>query len=173
VSYAVYPSYKPSGVEWLSDVPEHWRLLPLFAVANERTESNSGMRESNLLSLSYGQIVRKDINTAEGLLPESFETYQVVHADDIVFRLTDLQNDKRSLRSARVNETGIITSAYLAVKLREQDSHFYHHLFRAYDSFKVYYSMGGGLRQSMKWDDMKRLPLLVPPLAEQQAIASF
>ena len=24
VKLAPYPSYKPSGVEWLGDVPEHW-----------------------------------------------------------------------------------------------------------------------------------------------------
>ena len=23
-----YPVYRPSGVEWLGDVPEHWRVLP-------------------------------------------------------------------------------------------------------------------------------------------------
>ncbi|NLF42484.1 MAG: hypothetical protein GX587_07295 [Bacteroidales bacterium] len=24
-----YPKYKPSGVEWLGDVPEHWEVMPL------------------------------------------------------------------------------------------------------------------------------------------------
>ncbi len=24
-----YPSYKDSGVEWLGEVPEHWKVLPL------------------------------------------------------------------------------------------------------------------------------------------------
>ena len=33
--------------------------------------------------------------------------------------------------------------------------------------------MGGGLRQSMKFEDMKRLPLLIPPLEEQTQIANF
>ena len=33
--------------------------------------------------------------------------------------------------------------------------------------------MGGGLRQSMKFSDIKRMPVLVPPLVEQVAIATF
>ena len=33
--------------------------------------------------------------------------------------------------------------------------------------------MGGGLRQSMKFEEMRRLPILVPPLSEQQKIAQF
>ena len=33
--------------------------------------------------------------------------------------------------------------------------------------------MGGGLRQSMKFEEMRRLPILVPSLEEQQKIANF
>lgn len=28
-----YPKYKPSGVEWIGDVPEHWKVLPLRRLA--------------------------------------------------------------------------------------------------------------------------------------------
>ena len=173
MSFPRYPKYKPSGVEWLKDVPEHWEVKPLCGCASERCESNKGMIEDNLLSLSYGRIVQKDMSSNDGLLPESFETYQIVRRGDIVFRLTDLQNDKRSLRSAMVEEDGIITSAYLAVKPESAGSRFLAHLFRAYDATKVFYSMGGGLRQSMKYADVKRLPTLLPPPGEQTAIAAF
>lgn len=148
-------------------------MMPFFTHAQERKEPNKGMLESNLLSLSYGRIVPKDINTDEGLLPESFESYQIVHPDDIVFRLTDLQNDKRSLRSAICKELGIITSAYLVVSTQGLDSNYLNYLMRSYDVMKVFYSMGGGMRQSMKFDDIKRLPLIVPTTLEQSAIADF
>src|ERR1039457_2131912 len=167
-----YAKYKYSGVEWLGEVPEHWELLPLFSVADERNESNRGMLEDNLLSLSYGRIIQKDIDSNDGLLPESFETYQIVHPDDIVFRLTDLQNDKRSLRTAIVDQRGIITSAYLALAPKKLQPQFINYLLRAYDVTKVFYSMGGGLRQSLKFSDVKRLPILVPHPREQCEIAT-
>jgi type I restriction enzyme S subunit len=154
-------------------VPEHWQIKPLLAVARERCESNEGMIESNLLSLSYGRIVPKDIEANDGLLPESFETYQLVHPGDIVFRLTDLQNDKRSLRTAIATERGIITSAYLVAQPAEMMAEYLAALLRAYDVAKVFYSMGGGLRQSMKFSDLKRLPVLVPPAEEQAEIIAF
>jgi len=44
---------------------------------------------------------------------------------------------------------------------------------RAIDQMKVFYSMGGGLRQSIGYGDLKRLPVLIPDLAEQRAIADF
>lgn len=168
-----YSKYKDSGVDWVGAVPDHWEVKPLFGLATERDESNFGMLEDNLLSLSYGRIVQKDMESNDGLLPESFETYQIVHPGDIVFRLTDLQNDKRSLRTAVVGQRGIITSAYLAVMPDKIQSQFFHYLLRAYDLTKVFYSMGGGLRQSMNFSDVKRLPILAPPPFEQFRIAAF
>jgi type I restriction enzyme S subunit len=128
-----------------------------------------------LLSLSYGRIIEKDIDSSEGLLPESFETYQIVQPNDMVFRFTDLQNDQRSLRSALVKDKGIITSAYLAFRPNEQVlvPRFLDYLMRAYDLSKVFYPLGGGVRQSLKFDDVKRLGIIVPPLDEQMAIADF
>lgn len=173
MSFPSYDAYRPSDVPWLDDLPSHWEVTPLLRVVDECRESNAGMQESNLLSLSYGRIVRKDINANDGLLPESFETYQIIHADNIVLRLTDLQNDKRSLRSAIVEEKGIITSAYLALRVHSAVPRFLHYLLRAYDSMKVFYSMGGGLRQSMKFSDLRRMPVIAPPAEEQAAIATF
>jgi type I restriction enzyme S subunit len=168
-----YPLYKKSGISWYEDIPQDWDVQPLFALAFECSSSNKGMIENNLLSLSYGKVITKDINSNDGLLPESFETYQVVESNDIVLRLTDLQNDKRSLRSALVKERGIITSAYLAIRPRKIDVHYLNYLLRAYDLTKVFYSMGGGLRQSMKFSDVKRLPLILPSLLEQKIIVKF
>lgn len=173
MSFPRYPTYKDSGAEWLGEVPTHWAVTTFYGSVVERSEPNKGMCEDNLLSLSYGRIVRKDITSNDGLLPESFETYQIVRPGDIVLRLTDLQNDKRSLRSALVEETGIITSAYLAVTPRGASSKFVSYLFRAYDTSRVFYSMGGGLRQSMKFADLKRMPMLRPPPLEQTQIAAF
>ncbi|MFJ4248718.1 restriction endonuclease subunit S [Pseudomonas sp. NPDC089741] len=173
MTFPAYPVYKDSGVEWLGGVPEHWVEKPFFSLLSERNESNAGMKQNNLLSLSYGRIINKDINSLEGLLPASFEIYQVVYPGDIVFRLTDLQNDKKSLRSAVVRTPGIITSAYLAVICRKILPEFANHLFRAYDNIKVFYSMGGGLRQSMKYSDMKWLPIFLPNEREQAQIARF
>lgn len=164
---------RDSTLGWLGLIPEAWELKPFFTVCSELNNKNKGMKESNLLSLSYGNIVLKDIDSNEGLLPESFEGYQIVEPDDLVFRFTDLQNDQRSLRSAISQHSGIITSAYLAVRPVDAIPKFLAYLMRAYDQLKVFYSMGGGLRQAMNFQDVKRLPLPIPPLDEQQVIVEF
>lgn len=160
-----------SGVEWIGQIPANWSVRPLFSAAKEVYRSNKGMVESNLLSLSYGKVVRRDINAGEGLLPDSFETYQIIEDGEIVMRLTDLQNDQKSLRTALATERGIVTSAYIVIRPSDSlNSEYLAHLMRAYDIQKVFYSMGGGMRQSMKFSDLRRLPLLIPSLQEQKAI---
>lgn len=173
MSFPRYSEYKNDAPEWIESIPINWSISPLYAVVNECNQSNLGMIENNLLSLSYGQIVNKDITSNDGLLPESFETYQIVDRNDIVLRLTDLQNDKRSLRSAKVTERGIITSAYLAIRPKGIHPNYLSYLLRSYDLSKVFYSMGGGLRQSMKFIDLKRLPILIPSPTEQKLITHF
>lgn len=165
---------KNSGIEWIGEIPENWEVNYFSCLFSEHKERNEGMKETNLLSLSYGKIVRKNIDDNEGLLPMSFETYNVVYKDNIIFRLTDLQNDKRSLRTAICKEKGIITSAYIAVKLKESESSNYmQYLFYSYDICKVFYGLGAGIRQGMNYKDLKKMPVLIPPIDEQQKIADY
>ena len=74
MSFQRYPKYKPSGVDWLGEVPEHWAVRPMYSIVIERSESNTSLLVENLLSLSYGRIVPTDITSNDGLLPESFTT---------------------------------------------------------------------------------------------------
>ena len=163
---------KDSGVEWLGEVPEDWEVKRFGYIFTENKKKNIGLIETNVLSLSYGNIKEKNIDDNKGLLPESFETYQIIEPNDIVFRFTDLQNDKRSLRNAISKYHGIITSAYIGVKTKE-NADFYNYLFRAYDLQKVFYSMGDGMRQSLKMDELNKMPIVLPKIEAQERIVKF
>jgi len=104
---------KDSGVEWIGEIPEHWEVKPGLCFFSENKRKNIGMIEDIVLSLSYGKIVIKPPEKLVGLVPESFETYQLVEPGDIIIRCMDLQNDKTSLRTGISRDNGIITSAYL------------------------------------------------------------
>ncbi|KKJ27451.1 restriction endonuclease subunit S [Enterobacter hormaechei] len=172
--YKAYPEYKDSGVEWIDSIPSYWEVKPTFALCDASTQKNIDGAESNVLSLSYGNIIPRDVETNFGLLPESFNTYQVISCGNVILRLTDLQNDKNSLRVGLAKQKGIITSAYLKLKANSDiNPNFLYRLLHSYDTTKVFYGMGGGLRQSMKFEDFRRLPLLLPPYEEQIKISAF
>ena len=155
--------------------PNGWRFGKLNRVLKVRKgHKNKGMIEDNLLSLSYGHIVKKDISTTDGLLPESFETYQIVDPGNIIMRLTDLQNDKRSLRQGLVRQRGIITSAYDALEVNGvHEPRYWDYALLALDLAKYYYSLGGGVRQSIKFADFSNEWIVYSDLATQKAIADF
>lgn len=169
-----YDTYKDSGIAWIGEIPGEWRVDILSLHLYDHCLYNDHLKENNLLSLSYGRIIRKDINTKEGLLPSSFNRYNIIDKGDIVLRLTDLQNDKKSLRTGLCKERGIITSAYLTLRNRGyDDSSFLHYLLHTYDLCKVFYGMGNGVRQGMNYSDVRKFKIPCPPLFVQQSISSF
>lgn len=164
---------KDSGIEWVGNIPAHWDVRPLYYYFAERKKKNYLGQEQNLLSLSYGKVIRKDINTSEGLLPDSFNGYNIIEPGDIVLRLTDLQNDKRSLRTGLVKEHGIITSAYVTLKAaKEVVPEYFHYLLHAYDVMKVLYNMGNGVRQGLNYSELSKMHIVAPPFDEQKNIAA-
>lgn len=169
-----YPAYKESGVPWLGDVPEHWEKGPGFAAFRQKKVKNVGLKEQTVLSLSYGRIVIKPQDKLHGLVPESFETYQIVDPGDIIIRSTDLQNDWTSLRVGLVRDRGIITSAYLCFKTTDKLLPEYgYQMLHAFDLMKIFYGMGSGLRQNLDFSDFKRMVTFIPPKDEQTAIVRF
>ena len=169
-----YESYKDSGVEWLGKIPSQWELTIGMNVFRENKRDNKGMKEKTVLSLSYGQIIIKPEEKLVGLVPESFENYQIVEPNDIIIRCTDLQNDQTSLRTGLAKDKGIITSAYLNLKvINNHSAKFLHYYLHTLDITKVLYKFGSGLRQNLSFLDFKRLPIIDIPLSEQQKIAQF
>ena len=171
----VYDQYKSSSEKWMPQIPAHWQTVFLSSLFDEHKLKNVGMISTNLLSLSYGRIIRKDINGKSGLLPESFETYNVIQPNDIVLRLTDLQNDHRSLRTGLSRDEGIVTSAYVTLRRRSEkiNAAYYRYYLHVFDLHKGFYGMGNGVRQSLSFDGIKKLTLLVPTDDEQKKIVEF
>lgn len=166
---------KDSGVEWIGMIPESWNVVQLSSLFYEHKCKNLGMKATNLLSLSYGTIKRKNIATCDGLLPESFEGYNVIDNGDIVLRLTDLQNDQRSLRTGLSMEKGIVTSAYVTLRKRNLnvDVRFMHFFLHAFDVSKGFYGLGSGVRQGLNFDGIRKLTMLLPSIDEQIQIADY
>lgn len=167
-----YSSYIDSGIQWLNEIPAHWKILPGRALFTENKEKNDG-GEHQVLSLSYGSIIIKK-NVNEGLIPENYSSYQYIRPGYIIVRCTDLQNDKVSLRTSISEYEGIITGAYLGLIPKPIcRSKFIHYLLRAWDCSKELYRYGSGLRQSLSWNDFKYLLLPIPTPEEQDAIVAY
>jgi len=174
VAMPKYEAYKKSGVEWVGSIPSEWDIKPGFIAYSENKRNNKGLKEERVLSLSYGNIIVKPKEKLVGLVPESFETYQIVEPGDIIIRCMDLQNDKTSLRIGLAENDGIITSAYLNLKVKNNfNPKFIYYYLHSLDTTKVLYKFGTGLRQNLSFVDFYRLPVFDIPKSKQTAIANF
>lgn len=165
---------KDSGIDWIGYIPKSWSIRTLYQLVSQVKCKNRDLQEKNLLSLSYGKIKRKDIDSPEGLLPASFDGYNIIEAGDIVLRLTDLQNDHASLRVGLATERGIITSAYTTLRpINPRHSKYIYYLLHAFDLKKGFYGMGSGVRQGLNYDEVKELRVVLPIDTEQEVITAY
>ncbi|MBE6086174.1 MAG: restriction endonuclease subunit S [Selenomonas ruminantium] len=173
-SISQYEEMKDSGIKWIGKVPAEWNIRRLYQIVTRVNNKNTELAEQNLLSLSYGKIKRKDINTKDGLLPASFDGYNIIEGGDIVLRLTDLQNDHTSLRVGHAMEKGIITSAYITIRpINPAHSDYLYYLIHSFDLKKGFYGMGSGVRQGLNYDEVKELRIVIPSQEEQNAIVAY
>ena len=113
-----YPAYKPSGVPWLGEVPQHWDLVPNRALMSLKKDLvGDRANEYTLLSLTKQGIIPRDLENAVGKFPSSFDTYQVVEAGDLLFCLFDIDETPRTVGLSSLN--GMITGAYTRFVCRD------------------------------------------------------
>ncbi|WP_070104672.1 restriction endonuclease subunit S [Amphibacillus xylanus] len=167
---------KDSGIEWIGKIPKHWSVRKISNYFSQVKDKNDELEEENLLSLSYGSIIRRNINSTDGLLPANFKNYNIVESGDIVLRMTDLQNDKVSLRTGFVTEKGIITSAYITIRTDHKNvilPKYIRLYLHSFDIYKGFYGMGSGVRQNVTYNDIKKIEVIVPSINEQRQIVSY
>ena len=168
-----YPAYKPSGVSWLGDLPEHWDVIPTRALLNLKKQLVGDRADKyTLLSLTKQGIIARDMENPEGKFPASFETYQVVEPGDLVFCLFDIDETPRTIGLSSM--TGMITGAYTRfVCPNEQNRRFIYQLYLSLDNGKLLKPLYSGLRKVITKSTFLSATIPLPPLPEQRAIVRY
>ncbi len=164
---------KNSGVEWIGEIPEDWEVYRnknAFVCNKEIVGKNSN--NTQLLSLTTGGIKCKDINNAEGKLPESFDTYQYVKKNDVVMCLFDL--DMSAVFSGLSQYDGMISPAYKVLSCQDRANPlFVHYWFSYIFDGRKFNHYAKNIRYTLNYDEFATLPILLPPKPTQQCIASY
>lgn len=168
----VYPTYRDSGIEWLGQIPTHWELTRISSVLTEVKDLNTSLRFSHPSQFKFGDIILKpDVNIED---VSSLSKCIIFRKDDILINGLNLNYDFVTQRIARANYTGIITSAYIAVRVRNNlSSKYVTYLFKALDSRKVFNGLGTGIRLTLTYKELKKYYILLPPQEEQRQIVAY
>ncbi len=150
---------------------ESERLAVLFA---ENKSKNAELSSVNALQFRFGSIVPKRQFELTPDLKDTYSKYTLVEPNDIMINGLNLNYDFVTQRIARVEEEGIITSAYVSLRPREGVCvPFYNYYLKALDSQKVFNGLGTGIRLTLSYDTIKNLELPVPPRPEQDQIVRY
>ena len=167
---------KDSGVQWIGDIPSSWTIFPANGVFSEVKEKNMDLKLTNAFSFKYGEIVdKKQVGDVDNNLKETLISYTIVRKYTIMINGLILNYDFVSQRVAIVNESGVITSAYLAIQPDENkiNPRFVLYLLKSYDYQQVFHGLGSGIRKTLKYQDFKKIMIVAPTLSKQQAIADY
>jgi type I restriction enzyme S subunit len=175
MSLPSYPEYKPSGVEWLGEVPGHWDMGKFRQNFKESPEKIDNVIVGEMLSVSgYRGIEIKEYDDENRRrLDEDLVGYRIVRPGQLVVNTMWL-----NYAGLGVSEyEGHVSPAYRSYWIRnELDKRFVHHLMRCSLYVKGYTKFLTGIRPNslqMSRDDLMEFPVLIPPLHEQQTISTF
>lgn len=163
---------KPSGNDWIGDIPQHWRIERNKNLLIERKDIVGEDKSFKLLSLTLNGIIIRDME-AGGKFPAEFNSYKKVHPNNLVFCLFDMDETPRTIGLS--SYTGMITGAYdVFVVVPEVVSpkwvyYFYFDIDQR-KALKPYYT---GLRKVVKTQKFANIHIPIPPNKEQQEIVAY
>lgn len=169
----LYNKYKPSGIAWLGDIPEHWDILDTKRCFNfPKNNVGEDYVKFKVLSLSIRGVIFRNIESGMGKYHSDMGTYQIVNPDSIILCLFDMDVTPRIVGYS--DKTGIITSAYVNITPKENVSSKYFYYYYLLQDFNNYlFSQGTGIRTTLTRSQFGSLKISLPTFKEQTVIANF
>ena len=166
---------KPSGIDWIGDIPEHWTLHQ-FRRLFEIKKIIAGTLGYDVLSVTQNGIKVKDLSKNEGQIAQDYSKYQLVDIDDFVMNHMDLLTGFVDCS----NREGVTSPDYRVFRALEKNQlslSYYLRIFQTCYKERIFYHLGQGVSGLGRWrlpaEQLKLFVLPMPPLTEQQQIASF
>lgn len=186
MKHRAYPAYKPSGMEWVGDVPEHWEVRRLKHVASiqfssvdkHTIEGEEPVRLCNYVDVYYNDFIKEGLEFMAATATRSeIARFQVHHGDVLVTKDSESWDDIAVPAYVAEELDGVLCGYHLAHIRPDLRKLIGEYLFRAFrssginDQFRV--AANGITRFGLGKYWLDNGLFLVPPVEEQQAIAAF
>ena len=171
-----YPAYKPSGVDWLGDVPAYWDVLPNRSIFVEVDEQNHPSEQMLSVTITRGVLRQEELLKDKSKKDSSRldrSAYKLVQPGDIAYNKMRAWQGAIGISQFR----GIVSPAYIVQRPREELSpRFLHYLLRtpmfAKEAERWSYGIASDM-WSLRPQHFKMIYACVPPLSEQRAIVRY
>ncbi len=181
-----YPKYKPSGVEWLGDVPEHWEVKRLKTSAYYWVSNVNKVPDENELPVrlcNYTDVYYNDFVSCDMELMETTATAEEIkkfhlEVDDVVITKDSEEWDDIAISALVVKtEPNMVCGYHLAIIRPIENKLIGKYLARQFQSSAINHQFQiaatGVTRYGLPKSAIGEAIIPLPPLPEQQAIAAF
>ncbi len=162
---------KPSGVEWLGDVPEHWEVRRNGRLFVQRNEVGFGDLPILAVSLRTGVRIRDLDSPDRKQVMTDRNKYKRARSGDIAYNMMRMWQG--AVGFAPID--GLVSPAYVVAKpLQGTVPRYFERLFKTAAYMGEVDKFSRGIvkdRNRLYWEDFKRMPSAYPPPDEQKEIA--
>ena len=185
-----YPKYKPSGIEWIGEIPAHWNF--------KKMKYSSAKKKFSIVDGPFGTQLKADEYISEGipLLRITNLSYAgKLLIDDLVFiseeKAKEIERSKITIGDIIIGKTGatigksafnnryeyaIIASSCLKISPDSEQLYpiFLKYFICSYNfQTELVENSGGSTRDTINIEPFKRLFCVIPPKEEQASIANY
>lgn len=162
---------KPSSMEWIGDIPLSWKVMPNKYLMHKKKEICPAYNGEDILSLTMKGVIVRDLD-AGGKMPASFDGYQRLEPGNLLMCLFDIDVTPRCI--GLIKQAGLSSPAYSQFVLSDSaNAAYYCYYYTMLDNDKTLLHLAKNLRHSLTEDQLGAIPVIVPPIDEQQRIADF
>ena len=181
--FRVNPPLKPSGLDWLGNIPKHWEVLPLkrvsqisYGVGGEIDRSlEEGLRTLSLPNIDFeGNLTLDDVPYAAVSEREKREV--LLRKGDLLFNWRNGSSDHLG-KTAYFDVDGEYSHVSFLLRIRlnpeKHCSKFFRYLLGGYRVTGFFKHSKAGVNNTFNLSELSALPVMFPPLTEQAAIAAY
>lgn len=169
-----YESYTICPSLWNKEFPSHWCVLPMYAVAKEKSICNCVDLPLLSVYLDVGVVpFSAKAEKRTNVTSKDLSKYQRVDFGDFV-----LNNQQAWRGSVGISfDTGIVSPAYVVLSMNDYlDSRYANYLFRSrimVEQYLINSKSVGSIQRNIYWPALKRTKVLIPFRDEQDQIVRF
>ncbi|ERL04346.1 restriction endonuclease subunit S [Mitsuokella sp. oral taxon 131] len=165
---------KPSGEDWIGDVPTHWQIVPLRAFLKPNNRKNPGGLPLLSVERERGVVNRETDGSPDNhnRVPDDLSNYKMVNEGQFVMNKMKAWQGSYGVAPC----AGIVSPAYYVYDLVFENKEFFNYAIRSkcYVGFLGRDSYGIRIDQwDFKAERIKHIPFVVPTVEEQQEIVNY
>lgn len=159
---------KDSGIEWIGNIPDNWKIKPIGAYFKERKEKVSDYEWEPLSVTKQGVV--KQLETAAK--SDAHDDRKKVCNGDFV--INSRSDRKQSCGLSGLD--GSVSLINIVLENKDLDKNYVKHLLKNYGFAEEFYRWGNGIVAdlwSTNYQKMKKIMIPIPNLEEQENIGKF